>query len=80
MATIGDATGEQAVYSPPCVVRISDLNRGKGQQVACTPTGSGDANGCFTGNSADAICNANGNSPSGDCAGFGSGGDCPQFD
>lgn len=56
----------RAVYIPPCVVRISDLNRGEGQQ-ACTPTGSGDTEWCEQGNSAGFACNP------------GMSGDCPKL-
>ena len=47
----------RAIYTPPCVVRISDLKQGSG---VCTSTGSGDlacavgsnagSMGCYTGN------------------------------
>jgi hypothetical protein len=49
----------RAVYTPPCVVRISDLKQGAG---LCASTGSGDA----------ADCNPNGNTATGDgCRGTG---------
>jgi len=54
----------RAVYTPPVVVRISDLKQGAGR---CTATGSGDTEGCFrNGNSAAGAypgCWSAGNSP-----------------
>jgi hypothetical protein len=37
----------RAVYTPPCVVRMNDLKEGAG---SCTTQGSGDSDGCSTGN------------------------------
>lgn len=74
MTKVGDVVDERQVYSPPCVVRISDLNRGEGQQM-CYPTGSGDAVECETGSSAG-TCFGNGNSPNGNCLFVGSGNGC----
>lgn len=42
----------RAVYTPPCVVRISDLKHGAGD---CTPAGSGDSEICSTGHVASAV-------------------------
>jgi hypothetical protein len=64
MTKVGDDADERAVYTSPCIVRISDLNRGEGQQ-ACMPSGSGDALWCETGNSAGGTCLATGNNPGG---------------
>jgi hypothetical protein len=62
-ANIGDAADVLDIYTPPCVVRISDLNRGNGQQLlACAP-GSGDAGDCL----------GSGNGPRGDCVTSGNG-------
>jgi hypothetical protein len=47
---VGDS---REVYTPPCVVRISDLKQGAG---ICTPTGSGDIGDCCTGNNPGAVC------------------------
>jgi hypothetical protein len=85
MTNAGNAPDERAVYSPPCVVKISDLNRGEGQGQVCNPTGSGNSFGCNggnspvgagcteDGNSADLFCLQNGNTAGGFCtdgAGF----------
>ena len=60
MANAGNAVDERDVYTPPCVVRISDLNRGEGQGSVCH-TGSGDTFECYNnGNGADASCTGTG--------------------
>ena len=65
----------RAVYTPPCVVRISDLKQGKG---LCTSTGSGDSDRCYANGSAASGtgqgCFSNGNNAhpsSGGCSGNG---------
>ena len=46
----------RAVYTPPCVVRMSDLRQGTG---LCSPMGSGDSEGgCGDGNFASAESDA----------------------
>jgi hypothetical protein len=88
MANAGDTDDERAVYSPPCVVKISDLNRGEGQQAQqrCYPAGSGDTVECavgnyatptclMVGNSANGFCHENGSGASGYCTDDGSSGD-----
>jgi hypothetical protein len=55
----------RAVYIPPSMVRISDLNRGEGRE-GCMPTGSGDVGLCNTGNTAGFECR------------IGNSGDCPK--
>ena len=71
MANVGDAVDERDVYTPPCVVRISDLKQGAGDGYC--EKGSGDAHECFTGNSASVCCFNNGNSPNGFCTNVGNG-------
>ena len=65
----------RAVYTPPVVVKISDLKQGAG--AGCTPMGSGDDNICFTGNLASGQYGCwDGNSPTGGiCSPNGSGAD-----
>ena len=48
-----------ALYTPPRVVRISDLRQGAGGS-SCE-SGSGDVGTCSTGNNAVGFCEANGN-------------------
>ena len=61
MVSVKDAVDERDVYTPPCVVRISDLNRGEGQGSVCS-TGSGDVYQCWqNGNGADVYCTTVGN-------------------
>jgi hypothetical protein len=56
MVSVKDAVDERDVYTPPCVMRISDLKQGEGQH-ACRGTGSGDTEECLgNGNSATGIC------------------------
>jgi hypothetical protein len=74
----GNARHERDIYSPPCVVRIGDLNRGEGQQ-ACSLAGSGDAVMCNTGNAAGE-CFVSGNSAGVWCPTLGNSGECPQID
>jgi hypothetical protein len=78
MTNARDVVHERDVYSPPCVVRISDLNRGEGQQAGCNPTGSGAAEGCNSGNTAENTCIEAGNSAATFCTfnGSGAGGEC----
>jgi hypothetical protein len=55
-----DSVDERDVYTPPCVVRISDLKQGNGQHIC--ESGSGDTLCCFaSGNSANDFCSGNGN-------------------
>ena len=55
----------RAVYTPPVVVRISDLKQGAG---LCVSTGSGDSGVCDAyGNTAGSNCTSNGNGASGAC-------------
>jgi hypothetical protein len=72
MDNMSERTGmsdSRAVYTPPCVVRISDLKKGAGD---CR-TGSGDAGVCNTGNSATDLGCGTGNSAGGEnCIGTGS--------
>jgi hypothetical protein len=74
MADGNSAVDARDTYTPPCVVKMTDLKQGAGD---CT-SGSGDTvchngnlatgfpGGCCTGNSATHDC-VNGNSPSGGC-------------
>ena len=48
---------QRSVYTPPCIVRMTDLKEGAGE---CIPTGSGDSGECNTGHQA-ADCVINGN-------------------
>ena len=69
MVNVKDAVDERDVYTPPCVVRISDLKQGEGD---CTPTGSGDTAACITGNSATDHGCSQGNNAFGSCDNYGS--------
>ena len=71
MVNVKDAVDERDVYTPPCVVKISDIKRGEGQH-ACQ-TGSGDTEYCYPGNSALNCCDKNGNSATGICNNNGAG-------
>jgi hypothetical protein len=71
MASVQDAVVEREVYTPPRVVKMSDLNRGHGE--APCASGSGALGDCRTGNSAGFSCTT-GNSAVGICD-VGSGGD-----
>jgi hypothetical protein len=55
----------RTLYTPPCVVRISNLKLGVGD---CTPVGSGDDASCHTGNSATDHGCSTGNSAVGGCS------------
>jgi hypothetical protein len=58
MASIQDAVVEREVYTPPRVVKMSDLNPGHGQIGTCGPAGSGESGFCKVGNSAGTGCYA----------------------
>jgi hypothetical protein len=62
-----DAVDERDVYTPPCIVRISDLKQGAGQKTGYCDTGSGDSGDCCTGIGAGIGC-YNGNSPGTACS------------
>jgi len=49
-------SNSRALYTPPCVVRISDLKPGEGMPPPQCSTGSGDA-GCANGPQATVDCN-----------------------
>jgi hypothetical protein len=70
MVNAGDIIDGRDVYSPPCVMRISDLNRGEG--AGCSPSGSGDTSLCSPGNSTE-ICDTSGNNALSVCSNTGSG-------
>ena len=66
--SVGDS---RAVYTPPCVVKISDLKQGAG--AGCMSNGSGDFGNCHAngiGASGTYGCDANGNSASGGTGGI----------
>jgi len=68
MNTVSEKTSvsdARELYSPPCVVRISDLRQGEGLPPPCI-SGSGNAGGCATGNAAGDGC-ATGNTADGGC-------------
>jgi hypothetical protein len=52
MVSVQDAVDSRDVYTPPRVVKISDLKQGAGD---CTP-GSGDSGDCLPGNNPSGIC------------------------
>ena len=67
-----NVSDSRVVYTPPMVVRISDLKQGvgycatqgSGDVAGCTPTGSTAAGGgCTTGNTAATRCAPSGNNP-----------------
>ncbi len=57
MANVKGAVDERAVYTPPRVVKMSDLNPGYGQVSQCA-SGSGDGGPCKPGNMAGNGCYA----------------------
>ena len=70
MAIVKDAVDERVVYTPPRVVKMSDLNPGYGE-ASCVP-GSGVLGNCTTGTHPGFNC-FSGNSPNGACSPSGSG-------
>ena len=66
MAVPSKKTGvcdSRAIYTPPCVVKISDLKQGSGFAAPCT-SGSGALGTCdANGLTADGACNLTGNVP-----------------
>jgi hypothetical protein len=65
MANVKDAVDERVVYTPPRVVKMSDLNPGYGENASCGP-GSGVPGNCSTGTHPGFSC-LSGNSPNGAC-------------
>ena len=58
MAGVQDADKKQETYTPPCAVKMSDLNPGYGQLAQCAPSGSADGGFCKVGNMAGTGCYA----------------------
>lgn len=58
MAHVKNAAEEREVYTPPCVVKMRDLNPGDGQVTVCSLSGSGALGDCKVGNLPGSGCYA----------------------